>query len=200
MTDGVGSGLRAMAAGLVLLLAGCAGDEPSPNPPAGPSGTPSPTPPPRYGAPTVAKPLDPTSLETDPCAAFTERQIASLGGRLDARFEETKRDGTECRWNFEPTGAVYGQVMHYGLEPFYREIYEGSERARSSRPVMIAGYPGIIDDEREHSCALSVGLRDDRVYSANVPEFYPEREGRGSACEVATLAAEFAVSHLSGAP
>ncbi|HEY2061081.1 MAG TPA: DUF3558 domain-containing protein [Amycolatopsis sp.] len=186
---------------VATLVAGCSGQTGTavPASPASSTGL-------RFGAPPVPAPLDPTPLETDPCAAMTPVQVASLGAPF--KNEESKPAdplGPACSWSFatedgrsSTTGAVFtGDPSHGGISGLYGRQQMGG--LTKFQPFTANGYPGVIYDAASNtppgSCPLAIGLRNDLTYTISV-----DLDGLdhpfADACELGKKVAGFVIQYL----
>jgi uncharacterized protein DUF3558 len=186
---------------VATLMAGCSGQAgtAAPASPASSTGL-------RFGAPPVPAPLDPTPLETDPCAVMTPVQVASLG----APFKNTAPDpndptGPSCGWRFATndgpssvSGGVFtGDPTHGGISGLYGQQQIGG--LTKFQPFTVNGYPGVVYDAATNTapggCAAAIGLRNDLTYTISVSLDaldHPFADG----CELGKKVAGFVIRYL----
>jgi len=166
----------------------------------------------KYGAPPVPNPLDVQTIVENPCSALTKKQINKFPGTLEKSFKsETTRFSdkkTSCAWKFEgdrySLGTIGGGVplphdRYHGISSIYKA--RGQNAYEVFRPVEIAGYPAVINnqtDSTDGSCRLSVGLRNDTAYriTASPSSQSPDYD---RPCEQAKKLASFVVQNLKEA-
>lgn len=199
----------------VVVLSGCS-EEPEQGDPTGalpPTGTPSSsqantTGLPHSGAPKVANPIADTSRwEADPCSVLSADQISSLGlTPPQPQREDTPNAGVGCYWEFDSDSAS-GFVARFanagarqGLSNLYKHKQLGNAKVFEELPP-VDGFPAVIAMPKDHrgdgECAVSVGLRDDLLFSADMTADPSIPQGKDP-CEWAAKVAALAVQTMKG--
>src|SRR5699024_1863384 len=146
---------------ITLFLASCDGTEPGDPDPAG-SGSPSPgseatesSSHAKYGAPSVADPLEVQGIISHPCSALTKDQLSNFPGTLDGDTHTTETTlysdkKTSCNWSFQGDryslgGFVAGVALphdrFHGLSSLYRA--NKKNKYKTFHPIETAGYPAV---------------------------------------------------------
>lgn len=189
--------------GVVVLLAGCSGNDNGSSLGSGLGITTSTTTSHRQAssatedenaAPKVAKPLDVEGILDDPCDALATNQLSELG--LTGRGEtNTFGDDDGCDWTLQ--GTSLSTVI---IRPLVSDknglgdTYDLKEHKDYFEETRIGGYPAVfasaLDERDSGNCTLVVGLTDELAVSvdASFLDIDP--------CPVAERTAEAMIEHL----
>ncbi|MFD2397892.1 DUF3558 domain-containing protein [Prauserella oleivorans] len=151
--------------------------------------------------PSVAEPLDVSSLEQDPCAALSSQQVQQLNLQPGKR-ESTNSGAPVCEYEYkEDSGSQVSVILTPEFTNGIGDVYARKDALAYFEPTEIAGYPAAYasnsDGRSEGTCQLHVGLTDQFVVSTMVQlsslnADYP----RG--CEVAELSTQTMIENLKG--
>lgn len=153
------------------------------------------------GVPKVAKPIDTARFEKEPCAALTPDQLAQLAITTAPKPDLESKLGPGCVWDaFDEIGlTVDGTLLTVGssLTTLYKQHEQGQWPL--FEPIDVAGYPGLkmdsLDAQPKGKCGVSVGVRDDLIYSVQV-SISSKSKDYEDPCSPALKAAELAVSTM----
>ncbi|MCP2256311.1 Protein of unknown function (DUF3558) [Prauserella aidingensis] len=202
--------IMGLAAGALLLTAGCSGEadghaEPTggSSAPTSPAGASSSAPEsstasdlPHSGAPEVTNPLPKTVLSGNPCDALAPEQIDAALGKAVAGEREDLSSGPGCQWSrpekFTSIGVEFSLGTGEGLSAHYANTQPKSAIFREAAPV--GGFPAVEfkNSEDSRSCAIAVGIADE--YSVMVGT--TQNEKGSDSCKGAARVAEDVVGNL----
>ncbi|GAA1241615.1 DUF3558 domain-containing protein [Prauserella halophila] len=207
----------AVAAGSVLLVAGCSGGsageaEPMPSSvaesPSTVSGSPSSAASgpgqdlPHSGAPAVSNPLPESVLSGDPCDALTLEQVeAALGeGASDGERQDQNATGPGCSWSNRDTGAGFtvgfSTVTREGLSAQYANTKPQMPVFREIDPI--GGFPALQFKKGPDDtiCTVAVGLADEYSMTVTGSSSYEAEQDGKDPCVAAERTAETVVENL----
>lgn len=200
----------------ILAVAGCSDEEPGVpdtggDTPVVPPSTGAPTNGglPHSGAPKVENPIaDTSSWEADPCSVISADQLAGIGLKAPTPQRDDAPDlGPGCLWEFDAdsasvfSGSLGTAGARQGISNLYQHKEQGTvEVFEELQPI--EGHPAVIsmptDDRSEGACDVSVGLRDDLVYTVVMTAEPSTAQGK-EPCEWAEKLATLAVQTMKGA-
>lgn len=124
-----------------------------------------------YGAPKVAKPLDTTKWQSDPCAALTPTQLAALGVSQQGKLTPDPT-GSVCDWSPQ-LDAHYGLGFNAQFDPGEAKglanDYEFAQGTLQRLPD-IDGQPAVTQPAQntDGSCTIYIGATDTVDYVTTV--------------------------------
>jgi hypothetical protein len=196
-----------VAAVSMMALAGCATET---------SGSPAPAQPSQSAAAAaahpevhvVARPLDPTKFEADPCGLVPRETISGLGFP-DPGTAESKSDaltGPNCNWISTSSGRRVSVTLQTGNRDSgiggLNGIYTGHDSGQMpfvENAPDVSGYQAVYADRQDRrsrgACNLHVAIRDDLVFSVGDQGY----DGQQDSCDAARQVAAAVVKTLKGA-
>lgn len=182
------------AALVVVLAAGCSTTTGTPQP--APSESSS-APDSLYGAPHVAKPLDTTKFQAQPCSVLTaaEAQASGAASQGEARSDAL---GPTCGWkNHDTFTSIIVRFDKVGLSALYARR-NSIGLFKELRPIQ--GYPAVIwgagDSRANGYCDVSVGVSDSADFNVEVQA--GDGPLKADPCGAAQQIAEKVIGHLKG--
>ncbi|MCD2186572.1 DUF3558 domain-containing protein [Actinomycetospora soli] len=171
----------------MVALAGCASS--SPPPPQAPISTS-----PRYGAPTVSRPLDVTTPFDAPCRQLSPEELGTLGVR-DEGSGRSYMGSNQCRWTTQ-SGAILSLSVDRD-----RDLLVDTYRARLLpifQPVQVAGYPAVRQQTAPENniCTVTIGLGPKQALEADWTGLGTLKPGDPDPCERAETAAAMVIRKL----
>ena len=157
-------------------------------------------------APTVAKPLDTSKWQADPCSVLTQAQVASILPNAQAKPGSTSL-GPDCSWhdlaNAEKTpglGIGFVTANKSGLSALYENHKRGAMAILNRLPD-IDGYPAVVYSNdpgaiQDGACSVAVGVTDQLDISADVN--IPTGGDKSKACDTAIKLATLAMDTMTG--
>jgi hypothetical protein len=142
----------------------------------------------------VARPLDASTYEADPCISLTDTQQQAFGIDL-AEPIDISTDGNECNFHRsadgspEPIWVVFPSKIEIGLSAEYAEYAVGAWDRWE--PTKANGYPAVAfgDYKRPSHCSFGVGISDQLYYFVSA-DTVPGEELCETARNVATTILE----------
>lgn len=205
-----------LAAGALLLAAGCSGEaggqaEPAggPSAPTSSAATSGSAPQsstsessslPHSGAPRVADPLPESVLSDDACDALTTEQLSNALGKAAPGQPKGLPIGPSCDWSnpesFTGITVAYSVESREGLSAQYANTKPKTPSFQETDPVL--GFPAIQYQLEEGSdgCTVAVGLADE--YSVTVVVTQSEGSASSDPCNGAARVAQDVVGNLKG--
>lgn len=201
-----------LAAGALLLTAGCSGEadgqaestggEPTQTSSAGASSSAPESSMtadlPHSGAPKVADPLPESVLSDDSCEALTPDQLTDALGKASPGEPEDLPVGPSCRWSnperFSGITVTYSVESRQGLSAQYANTKPDEPTFQEASPVL--GLPAVEFKPSEGSptCTTAVGLADE--YSVSVTVTLGRDAEGADPCQGAARVAEDVVGNL----
>lgn len=127
-------------------------------------------------APRVENPLDASRFLTDPCAALTPDQLATLGvstpGRGDTESEIAKTVGPLCTWTADTEiPSVIGITWQSGNKNGLADLYRMRHERGYFEETTVKGYPAVfssgLDNRDGGDCYIYVGISDTLTFAAS---------------------------------
>jgi hypothetical protein len=152
------------------------------------------------GAPHVPTPLNADRLTTNPCDSLSSSQIGTL--HMVAPGRQTQGPfGPMCQW----LSAAYAtNTMNLALitgNGGLGNVYGKKAQQAYFEPTTIDGYPAVyasqIDDRSTGTCALWVGVTDQRM--VHVEAQLSDGPNRPNPCPATASTAKAMIEHLKGA-
>ncbi|MFI6024142.1 DUF3558 domain-containing protein [Amycolatopsis magusensis] len=198
------------AAGLVLLLSGCGGNDvpgtPIASPPSAvePTQAPDGSAVPGSGVPEVENPLDTSGAEARPCELLSDAQVNGLLG-TDINKTQEGETGPTCRWfSYGPQAASvavgFPKVTENGLTAIYRA--RGNQYKFFEEMPPVRGYPAVAWNTSDETvtrgeCNVAVGISDRATLEATV-RLSQKNVGVKDPCEAAHQVLDMVIGNIQG--
>jgi hypothetical protein len=124
----------------------------------------------------VKQPLDASKYLAAPCSSLTDAQLREFGGSTPGRLNSDE-NGPACNRDVGPNndtliGIGYLTSAKTGLSNLYALKSSGWWEHGYFEPTELDGYPAayasISDDRKAGACGITIGIRDELMFSTLV--------------------------------